>query len=166
MPELAELGFIGLLDRVYRTGEPYTGRDARLMLGTGTAAGEAFFDFTCEPRVDTGGKVTGVQVIGVETTQVKQAQWVIAEHRALLEQSRPPLPQVPAMPGAEAAVYYQSSRRGTGGRRGLLRPLLGGRRQSSCFFQRGTFQLVAPELRPLRRCGRRRYLRAPVRKMT
>ena len=96
VPELAELGFIGLLDRVYRTGEPYTGRDARLMLGTGTAAREAFFDFTCEPRVDTGGNVTGVQVIGVETTQVRQAQWVTAEHRALLEQiaRQAPLKQV------------------------------------------------------------------------
>ncbi|MEV7729650.1 SpoIIE family protein phosphatase [Streptomyces sp. NPDC087917] len=86
MPELAAQGFLALLDRVYRTGRPYIGRDARVLPGTGPAAREAFFDFTYEPRSDAGGNVVGVRIIGVETTQVKQAQRLTAEHRALLEQ--------------------------------------------------------------------------------
>ncbi len=86
MPELAGQGFIALLDEVYRTGEPYTGRDARVVLGTGAHAREAFFDFTYEPRRDADGTVTGIRVIGVETTQIKHAQRLMAEHRALLEQ--------------------------------------------------------------------------------
>ncbi|MEW2328642.1 GAF domain-containing protein [Micromonospora chersina] len=86
MPELAAQGFIALLDEVYRTGEPYVGRDARVVLGTGPHAREAFFDFTYEPRRDAGGTVTGIRVIGVETTQVKHAQRLMAEHRALVEQ--------------------------------------------------------------------------------
>lgn len=85
-PELADQGFIALLDQVYRTGEPYTGRDVRVVLGAGPHAREAFFDFTYEPRPDATGAVTGIRVIGVETTQVKQAQRLMAEHRALLEQ--------------------------------------------------------------------------------
>ncbi|MGW0502875.1 GAF domain-containing protein [Micromonospora sp. NPDC003241] len=86
MPELAGQGFIDLLDQVYRAGEPYTGRDVRVVLGTGPQARETFFDFTYEPRRDADGAVTGIRVIGVETTQVKHAQWLMAEHRALLEQ--------------------------------------------------------------------------------
>ncbi|MFI7388128.1 SpoIIE family protein phosphatase [Streptomyces sp. NPDC049813] len=86
MPELAGQGFIALLDGVYRTGEPYVGRDARVVLGTGPDAREGFFDFTYEPRVEAGGIVRGVRVLGVETTQVKHAQQLTAEHRALLEQ--------------------------------------------------------------------------------
>ncbi|MCX5068997.1 GAF domain-containing protein [Micromonospora lupini] len=86
MPELAGQGFVELLDGVYRTGEPYTGRDARIVMGTGPHAREAFFDFTYEPRRDAGGTVTGIRVIGVETTQVKHAQRLMAEHRAMLEQ--------------------------------------------------------------------------------
>ncbi|MEU4424308.1 GAF domain-containing protein [Actinoplanes sp. NPDC024001] len=74
------------LDQVYRTGEPHTGRDVRILLGAGPQAREAFFDVTYEPRQDADGTVTGVRVIGVETTQVKQAQRLMAEHRALLEQ--------------------------------------------------------------------------------
>ncbi|MGJ7414602.1 SpoIIE family protein phosphatase [Streptomyces cinereoruber] len=96
MPELVGQGFIGLLDRVYRTGEAHVGRNARVMLGEGEEAREAFFDFTYEPRLDVGGNVTGVRVIGVETTQVQHAQRLTAEHRALLEQiaREAPLPEV------------------------------------------------------------------------
>ncbi|QMU76827.1 SpoIIE family protein phosphatase [Streptacidiphilus sp. PB12-B1b] len=86
IPELAEQGFLALLNRVYRTGERHIGHDARILLGVGPEAREAFFDFTYEPRLDAGGNVMGVRVIGVETTQVKQAQRLTAGHRALLEQ--------------------------------------------------------------------------------
>ncbi|MFF0191290.1 GAF domain-containing SpoIIE family protein phosphatase [Streptomyces sp. NPDC005244] len=96
MPELVEQGFIELLDRVYRSGTAYTGRDARMTLGEASQAREAFFDFTYEPRLDAGGNVMGVRVIGVETTRVKHAQRLTAEHRALLEQiaRQAPLPDV------------------------------------------------------------------------
>jgi hypothetical protein len=86
MPELADQGFLALLDDVLRSGEPYTGRDVRVVLGAGPHAREAFFDFTYEPRRDADGAVSGIRVIGVETTQVKHAQRLMAEHRALLEQ--------------------------------------------------------------------------------
>ncbi|MFH9954561.1 SpoIIE family protein phosphatase [Streptomyces roseolus] len=96
LPDSAGQGLIGLLDRVYRTGTPRTGRDARVLLDDGAQPREAFFDFSYEPRVDVGGNVTGVRVIGVETTQVKQAQRFTAEHRLLLEQiaRQAPLPDV------------------------------------------------------------------------
>ncbi|WP_433729122.1 GAF domain-containing protein [Actinoplanes sp. CA-051413] len=86
LPELADQGFFALLDQVYATGEPYTGRDARVVLGAGPHARELFFDFTYEPRRDAAGEVTGIHVIGVEITQVKHAQRLMAEHRVLLEQ--------------------------------------------------------------------------------
>ncbi|MFJ4002282.1 SpoIIE family protein phosphatase [Streptomyces sp. NPDC090023] len=86
LPELVEQGLITLLDRVYRTGRPVTGRDRRVLLGSGADARETYFDFTYEPRLDAGGNVTGVRVIGVETTQVRQAQRLTAEQAALLEQ--------------------------------------------------------------------------------
>ncbi|MEU0234194.1 MULTISPECIES: SpoIIE family protein phosphatase [unclassified Streptomyces] len=96
MPELVAQGFIALLDRVYRTGEAHVGRNARVLLGEGADTREAFFDFTYEPRLDAGGNVMGVRVIGMETTQVQHAQRLTAEHRALLEQiaRQAPLPEV------------------------------------------------------------------------
>ncbi|MCS7482968.1 SpoIIE family protein phosphatase [Umezawaea endophytica] len=85
-PELAGQGVIALLDGVYRTGRPCSARDARIVLGAADAVGEAYFDFIYEPRRDTGGNVTGVLLLAVETTQTRHAQRLIAEHRALLEQ--------------------------------------------------------------------------------
>ncbi|MCG8914569.1 GAF domain-containing protein [Actinokineospora sp. PR83] len=86
VPEPAGQGFIALLDQVHRTGEPHTGRDVRVVLDSGPNAREAFFDFTYEPRRDAEGTVVGIRVIGVETTQVRHAHQLMAEHRALLEQ--------------------------------------------------------------------------------
>ncbi|GIE90934.1 GAF domain-containing protein [Actinoplanes regularis] len=96
MPELADQGFLDLLDQVYRTGEPYTGHDARMLLGRGAQAREAYFDFTFEPRRAADGTVTGIRMIGVETTQIKHAQRLMTKHRALLEQiaRQAPLPEV------------------------------------------------------------------------
>lgn len=96
VPELVDQGVIALLDGVYRTGRPYAARDARIVLGEADVAREAYFDFIYEPRRDTGGNVTGVVVLAVETTQTRHAQRLIAEHRALLEQiaRRAPLREV------------------------------------------------------------------------
>ncbi|MFI8962752.1 SpoIIE family protein phosphatase [Streptomyces sp. NPDC053493] len=104
MPELVEQGFIAVLDRVYRTGKPLTGRDARVFMGDGARSREAFFDFTYEPRLDSGGNVTGVRVIGVETTQVKQVQRLTAEHRALLEQIARQAPLTDVLDGMARAM--------------------------------------------------------------
>jgi serine phosphatase RsbU (regulator of sigma subunit) len=96
MPELTDQGYIELLDRVYRTGERQVGRDALVVIGTGEDAREAYFDFTYDARRDDEGTIVGVRLLGVETTQAKQARRLIAEQRALLEQiaRQAPLPDV------------------------------------------------------------------------
>ncbi|WP_433170214.1 SpoIIE family protein phosphatase [Actinoallomurus sp. CA-150999] len=86
MPGLAEQGFVALMDDIYRTGRAYTAADTRVMRVVGDSSREAFFDFTCEPQRDDAGEVVGITVVGVETTQGKNAQRLTAEHRALLEQ--------------------------------------------------------------------------------
>ncbi|MFD3328019.1 SpoIIE family protein phosphatase [Streptomyces sp. NPDC058701] len=106
MPELVEQGFIGFLDRVYRTGKAHIGRDARVVLGESGRAREAFFDFTYEPRLDTGGNVMGVRMIGVETTQAKLAQRVTAEHRVLLEQIARQAPLSEVLDGMARAIEH------------------------------------------------------------
>ncbi|MFD3892986.1 SpoIIE family protein phosphatase [Streptomyces cellulosae] len=96
MPELEAQGFLRLLDQVYMTGERHVGRDTRVVIGAGSRAREAYFDFTYEARRDAGGNVVGVRMIGVETTQAKHARRLAAEQRALLEQiaRQAPLPEV------------------------------------------------------------------------
>ncbi|MEU5217051.1 SpoIIE family protein phosphatase [Streptomyces sp. NPDC020807] len=104
LPEPSGQGLIGLLDRVYRSGVPRQGRDARVVLDDGDEPREAFFDLSYEPRVDAGGNVTGVRVIGVETTQVRQARRFAAEHRALLEQIARQAPLHEVLEGMARAI--------------------------------------------------------------
>ncbi|MFE9578061.1 GAF domain-containing protein [Nocardia sp. NPDC006044] len=86
VPGLVDQGVVAVLDEVYHTGESRTGRDVLVALGSGAQKRQAFFDFTYEPRRDDAGSVIGTRMIGVETTQVKQAQRLMAEQRALVEQ--------------------------------------------------------------------------------
>ncbi|MEU7481727.1 GAF domain-containing protein [Lentzea sp. NPDC042327] len=104
LPEPAEQGLRALLDEVHRTGEARTGRDVRVVLGDGPDAREAFFDVTCEARRDRSGEVVGVRVIGVETTQVKHAQRLMAEHRALLEQIARQAPLTEVLDGMARSI--------------------------------------------------------------
>ena len=48
IPELEGQGFFELLDQVFRTGEPYIGRESRAVLksGDGDAGQESFFNFS------------------------------------------------------------------------------------------------------------------------
>ncbi|MFC8526048.1 GAF domain-containing protein [Nocardia sp. NPDC057227] len=79
LPAAVGRDVVAVLDRVHRSGEAATIRDLRVVLGSGAPAREAFFDLTVEPRRG------GVQVIGVETTQIKHAQRLLAEQRILVE---------------------------------------------------------------------------------
>ncbi|MCX4091928.1 GAF domain-containing protein [Nocardia sp. alder85J] len=83
LPGPAGRDMVTVLDRVRSTGVPSTGRDVPVVLGSGA---QALFDFSYEPRRDIDGTVTGVRLIGLETTQVRYAQRLLAEQRALLQQ--------------------------------------------------------------------------------
>lgn len=104
VPELADQGLIALLNSVYRTGRAHTERDARILLGPEGEVRERYFDFTYEPRRDSGGNVVGVTVVGVDITQVKHAQRLAAEHRALLEQIARDAPVEQVLDGMARAI--------------------------------------------------------------
>jgi signal transduction histidine kinase len=76
LPEVAGQGFFELLDRVYRTGEPFIGRELSVQLdrhGTGHPE-DVFVDFVYQPRRSPFGEVEGIDVFGFEVTQGVQAR--------------------------------------------------------------------------------------------
>jgi PAS domain S-box-containing protein len=75
VPEVASQGFIEILDRVYRTGEPYVGSAVRLMLErTRGQPQEAFLDFVYQPMRGPDGAVVGILVHGVDVTERTQTE--------------------------------------------------------------------------------------------
>ncbi len=79
VPEAAEQGFVTLLDEVYRTGEPYIGKDHRFELKMGGASKPtvSFIDFVYQPIFHPqGGAAAGIFVQGHVVTEehnVRQA---------------------------------------------------------------------------------------------
>ncbi|HVL77620.1 MAG TPA: ATP-binding protein [Noviherbaspirillum sp.] len=71
LPDVEGQPFFDLLDRVYRTGEPYFENEARLMLQPvqGEPQIERFIDFVYQPLTDASGNVSGIFVDGYDVTE-------------------------------------------------------------------------------------------------
>lgn len=86
LPELESQGFFALLDRVFATGEPFTGTEVPVSLdrtGTGILE-EGFFNFAYQPML-LDDAVEGVMVFGFEVTDQVRAR---REATALAEELR------------------------------------------------------------------------------
>lgn len=82
LPEVVEQGFSEVLDRVFASGEVFTGHGTRVQLDR-TGAGnleDRFVTFVYQPRRDEHGSVQGIDVFGFDVTEVVEAR--IAAQRA------------------------------------------------------------------------------------
>jgi PAS domain S-box-containing protein len=75
-PEVEGQGFFHLLDNVYRTGEPYEGREIpiRLQRTPGGPPEERFIDLLYQPLFDADGSVSGIFAHGVDITEQVEAR--------------------------------------------------------------------------------------------
>ncbi|HEY4556060.1 MAG TPA: PAS domain S-box protein, partial [Lysobacter sp.] len=76
VPEVAQQGFIELLDRVVATGEPVTGQavPVRLRRGPGGAMDTRYMDFIYQPMFAPDGSVNGVLGHGIDVTERRRAE--------------------------------------------------------------------------------------------
>jgi PAS domain S-box-containing protein len=88
LPELTGQAFIGLLDQVYRTGEPYIGRSMRALLRRRPDAEpeEVYVDFVLQPIIERDGRPSGIFVQGSDVTEQHRSQQELLEHREHLEE--------------------------------------------------------------------------------
>ncbi|HVF56518.1 MAG TPA: PAS domain-containing protein [Pyrinomonadaceae bacterium] len=74
VPEAEEQGFLELLDNVYRTGEPYVGKEVPVQLSRAGKLDELFLNFVYQPIFEADGTVSGIFVHGVEVTDQVRAR--------------------------------------------------------------------------------------------
>lgn len=88
LPELAGQAFIGLLDQVYRTGEPYIGRGMRALLQRrpDVEPEEVYVDFVFQPIIERDGRTSGIFVQGSDVTEQHRSQQELRKHREHLEE--------------------------------------------------------------------------------
>jgi PAS domain S-box-containing protein len=71
LPEVADQGFVALLDEVLETGEPFVGRGIPVLLQSaenGTLE-ERFVDFVYQPLTNADGERVGIVVLGLDVTE-------------------------------------------------------------------------------------------------
>ncbi|CAN5788122.1 hypothetical protein BH23GEM6_BH23GEM6_01170 [soil metagenome] len=81
LPEVAEQGFLDLLDGVFTSGEPFRGNEVAVML-QGEAEGDfeqRILNFVYQPILDVNGDTTGIFVHGVDVTEQVIARRLIEE---------------------------------------------------------------------------------------
>ena len=86
LPEVVEQGFVGLLDRVYASGEPYIGRGVLVNLQHGPEGvlAERTLDFIYQPIVVDDGATTGIFIQGHDATEQHETEKAVrAESRKL-----------------------------------------------------------------------------------
>ena len=70
IPEVRGQGFVELLDRVLKTGEPYVGREMPVMLArtAGADPEQRFIDFVYQPLTEADGSISGIVAHGHDVT--------------------------------------------------------------------------------------------------
>jgi signal transduction histidine kinase len=81
LPEAAAQGYLELLDRVYRSGEAYTALGAEFSFQNSPAGPRVTrqLDFVYQPIVDAQGEVSGIFVVGSDTTERFRAVHALRE---------------------------------------------------------------------------------------
>jgi len=88
LPEIEGQALIGLLDEVYRTGQPYVGKRVSLFLRRhpDKEPQEAILDFVLQPIVENDGGVIGIFVQGQDVTEQQRNEAELQRYRDHLEE--------------------------------------------------------------------------------
>jgi PAS domain S-box-containing protein len=69
VPEAGAQGFIDILDRVYRTAEPFVGYDIPIKLQRGAGLETVYLDFIYQPMRAPDGPINGILAVGNDVSQ-------------------------------------------------------------------------------------------------
>lgn len=85
-PDFADQGFIGLLDKVYQTGEHMVGRRVPIMIARGPNGEkeQRYIDYLYQPVRNMAGEVTGLFCEGSDVTDVQRVRKKLDEAQAQL----------------------------------------------------------------------------------
>jgi PAS domain S-box-containing protein len=87
VPEVEGQGFFELLDTVFATGEPFVGKDVKIVLQRtpGGIEETRYLDFVYQPIKDESGHVTSIFVEGLDVTERRATEQALRELNANLE---------------------------------------------------------------------------------
>ncbi len=109
LPEVADQGFVELLDKVATSRESYVGRAVPVRLHrNGAKDEERFVDFVYQPMIDPDGEVSGIFIEGYDVTEHKRSESLRIAHNEVLEQAILDQPLEKALEGLVRTVEEHS----------------------------------------------------------
>lgn len=109
VPELVGQPFLGLLEKVYETGESYTERAALAKLEVDGKISDFYFDYTYKPLRTAEGIIYGVMDMAVDVTQQVMTQRIIDEQQQKLLASFNDAPVGIAMVDREGLTFRMAN---------------------------------------------------------
>jgi PAS domain S-box-containing protein len=90
LPEIAQQGFLALLDQVYETGETHVAEGARFDVDrtTGHPREARYLDYVYQPMREANGDISGVIVLGIDVTERRRAENTLMKNEKLAEIGR------------------------------------------------------------------------------
>jgi PAS domain S-box-containing protein len=112
LPELTAQGVLGILDRVYRTGEAFRADELRVVYdprGDGRMR-ESFFNLVYHPLLDDEGAVSGVVTVSSEVTEQVRARRALEESERQFRTLAESIPQLAWMADETGAISWYNQR--------------------------------------------------------
>ena len=107
LPELEGQGFYEMLDEVYSTGKAFIGNDIPVKLDSGNnVIRNSFLDFVYQPMLDNSGKVSGIFVHAVDTTEKVEARKKLEQSEHELRNLIDAVPAIIWITKADGQNYY------------------------------------------------------------
>ncbi|MCW6512231.1 PAS domain-containing protein [Lichenifustis flavocetrariae] len=108
LPEAAGQGYIDLLDQVYRSGEPFAARGAKIAIVAepGGPVVDHYVDFVYQPIKTAAGEVTGIFVEGADVTDRTLAEAALRESEARFRVMADSVPQMIWITDPEGRVEF------------------------------------------------------------
>ena len=96
LPDAVAQGYLGLLDQVYRSGEPFGATSAKYSMQSAASepAVDRYVDFVYQPIKDPDGTVSGIFVQGADVTLRAQAESALRAKEAQLQEVNTALERV------------------------------------------------------------------------
>ncbi len=84
-PEIEGQGFFEILDEVYRTGQPFVGKQMRIFFQEepGATFRERYLDFVYQPLLEADGSVSGIFAHGVDLTEHQRTEEALRASKEL-----------------------------------------------------------------------------------
>jgi PAS domain S-box-containing protein len=96
LPEVGAQEYIGILNRVYQTGEPFMGHEALVHLNTGdgTPARQVYLNFVYLPKRDLSGRIDGIFVHATDVTDLVLGRKSVEERERQFRTLAESIPQM------------------------------------------------------------------------